>query len=109
MTTRKEAAGELRDILAEIGKGKHVMPSKITVGKWFDQWLDGLRLAPSTRASYAKNIRLHIKPKLGNAQLALLSTSKINALCANWKRVDGRTTERVLRCPLGRCVTSTRS
>src|SRR5690242_17083673 len=52
--TRKAAAEALGDILAEVRRGAHVLPAKMTTGEWLDQWLDGLRLAPSTVASYRK-------------------------------------------------------
>jgi integrase len=78
--TRKAAADFLTDKRAEIRKGVHVAPSKITVGQWLDQWLKSLRLAPSTKASYVKNVRLHIKPQLGEIQLTRLTGTKISAL-----------------------------
>lgn len=78
--TRKAAAAELGDILAEVRRGDHVVPKKLTVGDWLDQWLAGLQLAPSTRASYAKNVRLHIKPHLGAVQLQQLTGTRISAL-----------------------------
>jgi hypothetical protein len=68
MTTRKQAADELRGILSELARGTHVAPQKITLGEWLDQWLDSLRLAPSTMASYRKNVRLHIRPKLARCR-----------------------------------------
>jgi hypothetical protein len=87
MTTRKEAAEELGSTLAKIREGGYITPSgKITVDVWLEQWLAGLRLAPSTRASYAKNIRLHLAPKLGNVQLAKLSGSQISALYRDLER-----------------------
>jgi integrase len=45
----------------------------MTVGQWLDQWVAGLRLAPSTHASHAKNVRLHLKPQLGDIRLARLT------------------------------------
>jgi integrase len=84
--TRKAAADFLRDANSEISKGVHVVPSKITTGEWFDQWLDGLRLAPSTMASYRKNVRLHIKPALGGVQLSRLTGARISALYRELER-----------------------
>ncbi|MEU4545578.1 hypothetical protein [Nonomuraea dietziae] len=52
-------------------KGKFVHPSKQTLGAYLDEWVAGLRLEPSTLASYKKNIRLHLKPyDLGKTPLA---------------------------------------
>lgn len=45
----------------------------MTVGKYFDDWLDGLTIAPSSIERYELNIRLHIKPELGNIRLAHLT------------------------------------
>jgi integrase len=75
--TRKAAASTLGDVNSEIRRGAHVVPAKITLGEWLDQWLGTLRLAPSTMASYRKNVRLHIKPKLGPVPLVKLVGTKI--------------------------------
>jgi integrase len=77
--TRKAAASALGDVNSEIRRGAHVVPAKITLGEWLDQWLETLRLAPSTMASYHKNVRLHIKPKLGHVPLVKLVGTKITA------------------------------
>jgi integrase len=84
--TRKAAASALGDVNAEIRRGSHVVPAKITVGQWLDQWLASLRLAPSTKASYAKNVRLHIKPQLGDIPLARLTGTRISALYRDLER-----------------------
>jgi integrase len=87
MTSGKEAAEELGSILTKLWEGAYITPSgNITVGQWLDEWLAGLLLAPSTRASYAKNIRLHLKPKLGNIQLAKLTGTKISTLYRELER-----------------------
>lgn len=52
----------------------------MTVGAWLDQWLDGLRLAPSTVASYRKNCRLHLKPYIGDVPLASLTSARLTKL-----------------------------
>jgi integrase len=88
--TRKAAAEELAKINTDMRAGAHVLPAKITVGHWLDQWLAGLRLAPSTRASYAKNIRLHLAPQLGQVQLAKLTGSRISALYRELERTGRR-------------------
>ena len=84
--TRKAAATTLGDVNAEVRRGAHVVPAKITVGQWLDQWLGSLRLAPSTRASYAKNVRLHIKPQLGDIPLVRLTGTRISALYRDLER-----------------------
>ncbi len=84
--TRKDAAQFLGDRLAEVRQGTHIVPKKLTVGDWLDQWLEGLQLAPSTRASYAKNVRLHIKPTLGAVQLQNLTGVRVSALYRQLER-----------------------
>jgi integrase len=78
--TRKAAAQALGDINAELRQGRHVLPSKKTVGQWGDEWLDSLRLAPSTMASYRKLWRLYIKPHLGSVPLDKLTGTAITTM-----------------------------
>jgi integrase len=77
--TRKAAAEALGDINTERRRGTHVIPKRLTVGDWLDQWIEGLRLADSTVASYRKNVRLHLKPHFGALQLQQLTGTRINA------------------------------
>jgi hypothetical protein len=56
----KAARDAMRDALTASGKGEYADPSKQPLGAYLAGWLDGLRLAPSTVASYRKNVRLHI-------------------------------------------------
>jgi integrase len=80
MTTRRQAAEELREILAELKQATHATPQKITVEQRFTQWVDGLRIAESTRASYRKNLRVHVFPHIGSMPLAKLTTARLNVL-----------------------------
>jgi integrase len=61
-------------------------PSRQPTGAYLDEWAAGLRLAPSTIASYRKNIRLHIKPALGTVPLAALTTERIDRLYRQLER-----------------------
>ena len=87
--TRKAAAEALGDINTERRRGTHVIPKRLTVGEWLDQWVEGLRLAPSTVASYRKNVRLHLKPRLGALQLQQLTGARISAAYRSME-ADGR-------------------
>ncbi|MFC0623212.1 tyrosine-type recombinase/integrase [Kribbella deserti] len=85
--TRKEAARELRRVLPEAERpGGFVEPTKMTVGAWLDQWIEGLQLAPSTVSSYRKNVRLHLKPRLGASPLAGLTGARISTLYRELER-----------------------
>lgn len=79
--TRTAAARALREALAEVDKGTHVAPSKLTLGVYLqDTWLPALRLKPSTEASYRKNVRLHLVPHLGALPLAGITGQRLTAL-----------------------------
>jgi integrase len=78
--TDQEAEDFLADVLYEIRKGKHIVPTQKTTGKWLDEWLESLRLAPSTMASYRKNVRLHIKPHLDSVLLEKLTGTQVTTV-----------------------------
>ena len=82
-------ARPLEDIRAAVRKGEHVDPSKAPLGAYLEEWLGGLRLAPSTVASYRKNVRLHIAPHLGAVPLSSLTTARINTLYRQLERRPG--------------------
>jgi hypothetical protein len=43
--TRAAAAAYLRGELAKVDRGEHVVPARLSVGEWLDQWAAGLQLA----------------------------------------------------------------
>ena len=88
-TTERDAKRALRAILAAADKGELIDPSKQPLGAYLGEWLDGLRLAPSTVASYRKNMRLHVEPYLGTVPLASLTTARIDALYRQLERSAG--------------------
>jgi integrase len=75
--TKRTAQQALRDMLTDASRGELVDPSKQPLGAYLEEWAAGLRLAPSTVASYRKNIRLHITPALGAVPLAALTTERV--------------------------------
>jgi integrase len=79
-TTRRDAQAALRDALAAVATGTWADPSRQPTGEYLDEWLAGRRLAPSTMASYRKNVRLHVKPYIGSVPLAQLTTARIDKL-----------------------------
>ena len=70
----------MREAQAASDKGGFTDPSKQPFGSYLAGWLDGLRLAPSTVASYRKNVRLHIAPNLGAVPLAQLTPVRLDGL-----------------------------
>src|SRR5437660_57945 len=63
--TKRAALADMREAIAASAKGGYAEPSKQLFGDYLATWAAGLRLAPSTVASYRKNIRLHVKPRIG--------------------------------------------
>ena len=84
--TKRTAQQALRDMLTDASRGELVDPSRQPTGAYLDEWAAGLRLAPSTIASYRKNIRLHITPALGTVPLAGLTTERIDRLYRDLER-----------------------
>lgn len=78
--TYDAAVAALREALVKSGKGEWIEPSRQPLREYLETWLDGLRLAPSTMASYRKNIRLHVVPYIGALPLASLTSARLTAL-----------------------------
>ncbi|MGO9079899.1 MAG: tyrosine-type recombinase/integrase [Streptosporangiaceae bacterium] len=91
--TKRAAQDALRAKLVDAARGELVDPSRQPCGDYLDEWLAGLRLAPSTLASYRKNMRLHVKPRIGSVPLASLTTERINAMYRELER-SGRADHR---------------
>jgi integrase len=90
--TRKAAGEALREQRTKIATGTHVLANKVTLAQHLEEWLDSLRLSPSTVASYRKNARLHLVPTLGEQRLDQITGTKITALyrrLENSGRADG--------------------
>lgn len=78
--TRDAAADALREALVKVRRDEWAEPSRQPLRDYLATWLDGLRLAPATVASYRKNMRLHVIPQLGSLPLASLTSVRIRAL-----------------------------
>lgn len=78
-TTERAAIKALRAALVKIDTNTYAEPSKQPFGEYLDEWLDGLQLAPSTIASYRKNVRLHVKPYLGGTPLCAVTATMLSA------------------------------
>jgi integrase len=69
--TKKEAAAAETAALADIQRGTYVRPSKHTVAEFLAEWIEAVRptVRPSTWASYERNLRIHVVPRIGDYQL----------------------------------------
>jgi integrase len=84
--TKRAAQEALRAKLVDAKRGELVDPSRQPLGAYLDEWAAGLRLAPSTIASYRRNIRLHLAPYIGTVPLAALTTERIDRLYRELER-----------------------
>jgi hypothetical protein len=92
-TTRRQAAAALRADIRRTETGEWVHPSKQPLAAYLAEWLDGQRLAPATLASYRKNVRLHVAPRLGATAMDRLTGTAVDAWMRTLEasgRADGR-------------------
>lgn len=77
--TQKEARQKMTAAVAALDKGEYREPSKMTVGQWLDFWQENYLsdVKPSTKLLYEQQIRLYIKPILGDIRLENLDTDTI--------------------------------
>jgi integrase len=79
--TRAEATAGLRSVLHSMDRGAYVSPTRLTVRAYLEErWLPAITMTvrPSTHASYARNIRLHVAPQLGAVPLQKLEPMMLN-------------------------------
>lgn len=73
-------------ILSAIQRAEHVEPSKLTLGQFLaDRWLLAREssLRPSTFESYARNVRVHIAPKIDSVRLQGMAADQLNSFYAD--------------------------
>lgn len=94
--TKGEAQRALREMLNSVEGGGYVKPSRITVGEWLKEWLNGyveLNCSARTKASYEMIIRRHIIPELGMIPLSQVEPRHLQAFYSRQRlegRVDGK-------------------
>ncbi|HXL94252.1 MAG TPA: tyrosine-type recombinase/integrase [Streptosporangiaceae bacterium] len=83
--TKEAALGDMAEakLKAKASNGQYAEPSKQPLCDYLLSWLDALRLAPSTVASYRKNVRLHVSTYLGAVPLADLTSGMLTNLYAD--------------------------
>lgn len=113
---KADAEKELRSILKGLDDGAYVDPSDLTLGKYLDDWLEGLSVSGTTLDGYRLIVEKHLKPKLGHHKLQRLQPLHIKrymskALVEGRRRGEGglsrqtvRHHERVLNLALNEAV-----
>jgi integrase len=88
--TRAEANEALARLQTERKDGTYIEPSKVTVGRYLDQWLEGLTGSEAVRKTTLKTydvaVRLHIKPRIGDVRLQELTHAGIKRLYSDLRQ-----------------------
>jgi integrase len=84
--TRRAAQEELDRVRRSLGTSAYVAPTRQSLAEYLaDDWLPAVRhtLADSTWESYARNVRLHVVPRLGGVRLQQVDGGMLNRLYAD--------------------------
>jgi integrase len=81
---KKAAERALTELLAAKDKGAYVPKSRQTIREYVEEWLAAIKptVRESTHYSYGRNLRLHVVPQIGSAQLASVDAGTLNQLYA---------------------------
>lgn len=93
--TKAAAAAALAELSASVSQGSHVEASRLTVGVYLQQWLEGrTRLRPTTRESYERYLERYFVPLLGHIELGQLRAVDIERAYAEIRKGSGRGVKR---------------
>lgn len=80
-----------REALTKLkARARAVVPKGTTFNAYGHEWLDGIDVAPSTRAGYERLFRLYLSPKLGNSGLESITPSILKRHYALLRREGGQ-------------------
>jgi integrase len=88
--TRKEAEAAQGEIVGRRTAGMYVAPTKETMAAFLREWIDTVRLRPTTEASYRVAVEKWIVPLLGQVPLQALDTPAVNRFYARLELQGGR-------------------
>ncbi len=75
--TAKAANTSMQEALLNTRNGKAALPSSDLLGDYALSWLESKKIANSTRAGYAKILRVHVLPRMGRMKLKDIYPSTI--------------------------------
>lgn len=80
--SKRAAEERMAEVVAQRKSGAYVEPARITLGEYLDRWLASVKpnLSPRTWEGYESNLRLHVKPYLGNVLLPKLQPLALKEL-----------------------------
>lgn len=96
--TREDVQRELAQIVADRQRGLPLDPGRMTLGEFLARWLDTAvkpSTRPSTFASYALNVRLHLGPSLGHIALRKLAPADVQGFYA--RKLEGGLSPRTVQ------------
>src|SRR5262245_61379511 len=78
--TKADAQAALNKLQVETAEGRHISPSRLTVGQYLDEWLPGVRgeIRPSTYGTYELAVR-RLKPLIGDVLMQELTYRQVKA------------------------------
>ncbi len=93
--TKKEAETEMRRIITSIENGDYIEPSKLTVGKYLERWLEQIKptITTKTYIRYESICIKHLVPALGNHKIKRLAGLHIESYYTKARkegRIDGK-------------------
>lgn len=95
-TTKKEAQAELDRLRVGVRENTFVSIQKMTFGEYIEGWLTSLGTvqgrAPSTVASYRRNLRNHVLPTLGNLRVQDLTPAHLDRLYGQLRTTGSKKT-----------------
>ncbi len=90
--TQKELLQKLHQKIDEYKNAELTEESSMTLGEWLDKWLNDFlpgTIRQTTLDGYRRNIKNYIKPNLGDAKLAFITTNDIQKMYNKLKK-NGR-------------------
>jgi integrase len=111
--TPKEAKTKLRELLKSGDDGKHVEPTRMTLGDWIEHWLSigapGRKKKSAGRRSverYQQLLRGHVIPALGTKKLQQLHATDIDRLYEGLEGKLAPRTQHQVHTVFGACLSA---
>lgn len=86
----RDAQRALREALGSVEQGTYVESSKTTVAEYLRQWLDGIRVKPTTLANYRQSAEIYVIPRIGGVAVQALRAEHLDTLYRELERSGKR-------------------
>ena len=80
--TESEVRKKLTAVTNALDENRYIEPSRMSISQWLDEWMETYKgdLTEGTRAKYDADIRVNIKPYVGNVKLQALDAHQIQKM-----------------------------